>query len=287
MASGDSSVVFSFQVFVCDSAFLDIFKIHITENRKLADYSNAFFMGEKGYNQYKQLGFGTDRFAADGRHSNFDIAGQFEDFKIRSMLLSEEHPLLIQLLPSDSIGFPWQILVEVSDGDLGSYKQQIDDMFSSLTETPYFESKWYGDMIEDTYRDVINMNDIVVIFTCVALLISLLGLMAMNIYMVSQRKRDIAVRKGVFSCPVMEIAACTAQAFTAECQRQRRSNEFLCRGKSVLRSIGIDSCKECMEIRVSRIEFQFVISAIAQGCAYNIPGILGRFSVKGNHYFRM
>ena len=195
VASGDSSVVFSFQVFVCDSAFLDIFKIHITENRKLADYSNAFFMGEKGYNQYKQLGFGTDRFAADGRHSNFDIAGQFEDFKIRSMLLSEEHPLLIKLLPSDSIGFPWQILVEVSDGDLGSYKQQIDDMFSSLTETPYFESKWYGDMIEDTYRDVINMNDIVVIFTCVALLISLLGLMAMNIYMVSQRKRDIAVRK--------------------------------------------------------------------------------------------
>ena len=195
VASGDSSVVFSFQVFVCDSAFLDIFKIHITENRKLADHSNAFFMGEKGYNQYKQLGFGTDRFAADGRHSNFDIAGQFEDFKIRSMLLSEEHPLLIKLLPSDSIGFPWQILVEVSDGDLGSYKQQIDDMFSSLTETPYFESKWYGDMIEDTYRDVINMNDIVVIFTCVALLISLLGLMAMNIYMVSQRKRDIAVRK--------------------------------------------------------------------------------------------
>lgn len=195
VVSGDSSVVFSFQVFVCDSAFLDIFKIHITENRKLADHSNAFFMGEKGYNQYKQLGFGTDRFTADGRHRNFDIAGQFEDFKIRSMLLSEEHPLLIQLLPSDSIGFPWQILVEVSDGDLGSYKQQIDDMFSSLTETPYFESKWYGDMIEDTYRDVINMNDIVVIFTCVALLISLLGLMAMNIYMVSQRKRDIAVRK--------------------------------------------------------------------------------------------
>lgn len=195
VTSGDSSVVFSFQTFVCDSAFLKIFNIKLNESRKLASSDNAWYISEKALADYKRLGYGTDRFVADGRHANFDIAGTFKDFKIRSMLSKETHPLRIQLLPSDSIKYPWQVLVEVNGGDLASHKQQIDDMYLSMTHSPMLVSEWYADQVRDTYRDVINMNQIVFIFTCVALLVSLLGLIAMNIYMISQRKRDIAVRK--------------------------------------------------------------------------------------------
>lgn len=39
------------------------------------------------------------------------------------------------------------------------------------------------------------MNHLILIFTCAALVISLLGLTAMSIYFIAQRKRDIAVRK--------------------------------------------------------------------------------------------
>ena len=195
VTAGDSAVTFSFQTFVCDSAFLKIFNIKITEERKLANMENAFYISEDALAQYRQLGFGSDRFVADGRHSDFDIAGQFKDFKIRSMLLEEKHPLRIRVIPTDSIQYPWQILVEVADGDLAAYKRQVDDLCLELTHAPEVDGQWYGDKIKENYRDIINMNQIVVIFTCVAMLVSLLGLIAMNIYMISQRKRDIAVRK--------------------------------------------------------------------------------------------
>ena len=39
------------------------------------------------------------------------------------------------------------------------------------------------------------MNKLIGIFTCAALVISLLGLTAMSIYFIAQRKRDIAIRK--------------------------------------------------------------------------------------------
>ncbi len=112
----------------------------------------------------------------------------------------------MQICPSDSI-WPWQVLVEVEDGDLEYYKQQIDNLLVQIYQMSGFDTEWYDEMMTDTYRDIINMNKIIIIFTCVALLVSLLGLTAMNIYMISQRKRDIAVRKVFGSTAKIEIAS--------------------------------------------------------------------------------
>lgn len=196
--AGDSAVSFSFQVFKSDSAFLDIFNIKITEDRKLANNGNAVYMSESAYDRYEKLGLGTDKIA----NLNMDIAGRFKDFKIRSLLLEDERPLLININPTDSIR-PWSVLVEVGDGDLHEYKQSIDGLYAKTCGTDSFESVWYDDRVKYEYHDVINLNKIVIIFTFVALIISLLGLTAMNIYMISQRKRDIAVRK-VFGASVHE-----------------------------------------------------------------------------------
>ena len=47
----------------------------------------------------------------------------------------------------------------------------------------------------NTYDNITRLNKTIVIFTFAALIISLLGLTAMSLYFVSQRKRDISIRK--------------------------------------------------------------------------------------------
>ena len=199
--SGDSAVTFSFQIFKGDSAYIKIFNIKITEDRKLADSQNSVYVSENAYKDLEKLEGNKEKLPF-----NSTIAGQFKDFKIRSILEEDKHPLLLQVLPTDSI-WPWRVLVEVTDGDMDYYKQQIDTLISQIYDLPMLDSQWYGDMVNDTYRSIINMNKIIIIFTCVALLVSLLGLTAMNIYMISQRKRDIAVRKVFGSTAKIEIAS--------------------------------------------------------------------------------
>ena len=179
----------SFQTFKVDSAFIDMYQIQIYEDRKMPFDKNNWFISESAS---KDLGGATD-YVNDERGRSFSIAGLFRDFHIRSVM-SEQHPLRLQILPADKI-YPWSILVEVQDGDLATYSKQITDLYSTLTENAPFSSSWYKDQIVNQYSDIISMNKLISIFTCAALIISLLGLTAMSIYFIAQRKRDIAIRK--------------------------------------------------------------------------------------------
>ena len=104
------------------------------------------------------------------------------------------HPLRMQIAPSDSIS-PWNILVEVRDDQPEAYKKQLDQLYSKIIDGYSFDSEWYDTLVQKIYEDITRMNHLILIFTCAALVISLLGLTAMSIYFIAQRKRDIAVRK--------------------------------------------------------------------------------------------
>ena len=108
--------------------------------------------------------------------------------------MKDPHPLRMQIAPSDSIS-PWNILVEVRDDQPEAYKKQLDQLYSKIIDGYSFDSEWYDTLVQEIYEDITRMNHLILIFTCAALVISLLGLTAMSIYFIAQRKRDIAVRK--------------------------------------------------------------------------------------------
>ena len=74
-------------------------------------------------------------------------------------------------------------------------KKQLDQLYSKIIDGYPFDSEWYDTLVQKIYEDITRMNHLILIFTCAALVISLLGLTAMSIYFIAQRKRDIAVRK--------------------------------------------------------------------------------------------
>ena len=187
---GDSVVNFRFQTFEVDSAFIKMFNIKITEDRKLAKQEMAYYINESGLKDYAELGLGTEKISCN---YTVYIAGQFKDFKIRSVFYDEQ-PLLLKILPTDSINVQ-NISVEITDDDIVRHKQELDSLYHSINGGIPFDSKWYGDMVSEWYDDIELLNYTIIAFAVSALLISLSGLVAMNIYMISQRKRDIAVRK--------------------------------------------------------------------------------------------
>lgn len=180
-----------FQYFRVDSAFISMFGIQITEDRHMPYDPSTSFFSETTIEKLKEMG-STDYFTiTSGRR--FQIAGTFADFKIRS-LMSPQLPMMLQIYPKDDL-YPWNILVQVQGDKPNEYKKQLDELYSRLIQGLPFESRWYDEMITDVYSDAIRMNKLMVVFTFTALLISLLGLTAMSIYFITQRKRDMAVRR--------------------------------------------------------------------------------------------
>ena len=191
--SADSTLEMSFQTFIADSAFLDIYHIQIAENRHAPLGGNNFFLSERAMKTLTSIG-ATDYFTTD-TYGHVQIAGVFKDFVISRNLIDHDiHPLQIQLVHPDSI-YPSNISVEVQDGDLNAYKKQLDQLFKIAAKEFTFDSAWYDDQMHALYSDFNRLNRLMLIFTGAALLISLLGLTAMSLYFIAQRKRDMAIRK--------------------------------------------------------------------------------------------
>ena len=71
----------------------------------------------------------------------------------------------------------------------------MEGWYAGASDGSPVESGWYDGLVSEAYSGFIRLGKIIVVFTGAALLISLLGLTAMSIYFIAQRKRDMAIRK--------------------------------------------------------------------------------------------
>ena len=85
----------SFQTFIVDSAFLDIYHIQITEDRHTPIGGNNFFLSERAMKMLEPVG--TKDYFTSNNYGRTQIAGVFKDFVIsRSLIDHDIHPLQIQ-----------------------------------------------------------------------------------------------------------------------------------------------------------------------------------------------
>ena len=181
-----------FQIFETDSAFLSIFHIPIEQDLHVSA-PNAYFLNHQAFKELSLPETTTTFTTVDGRGTR-QVAGRIPDFRLRDVTYPM-YPVLLQVLPDDSITRPWDVLVEVHDGDLNAWKRELDAMYAKAVDNVPFESHWYDELIGKQYDKIMRMDKVVLAFTGAALLISLLGLMAMSVYHIEQRKRDMAIRK--------------------------------------------------------------------------------------------
>jgi putative ABC transport system permease protein len=89
--------------------------------------------------------------------------------------------------------YPWEILVEVQGDPVFAYNQ-VKAIYERITKLD-FEGKFIDEQVAESFASQKRISTIVALFTFIAVLISLLGLLAMSTYFVRQRTKEIAIRK--------------------------------------------------------------------------------------------
>lgn len=136
--------------------------------------------------RYEQI-----RFGSFGKGAQF--GGILNDFRIRN-ILEEQHPLLVQVC--NKIKKPWNISILVSGDPIEAYAK-IKEVYKEVFHEDIDESgsPFVDKFVQARFEQELRTTKIVSLFAVIAIIISLLGLVAMSTYFIQQRAREIAIRK--------------------------------------------------------------------------------------------
>lgn len=198
----------SFQMIRCDKAFADILGFQFLRDNQVAGTSK-YFLSESGM---RALEMKDDAERVDltawGVHP---LAGIVKDFQLRN-ILQKNSPMII-ILKEDAKDLdekPWNILVEVT-GDPYAVRQEVAATFKRVARMD-FTGKFMDEQIEQSFAMQQRTLTIITLFAGIAILISLLGLLAMSTYFIQQRAAEIAVRK-VFGSTNAQVLLRLVKAF--------------------------------------------------------------------------
>lgn len=182
------------QFLMGDSAYFRIFGLKILKDNHLNSGEGYFFTRSS----FPILDISEDAPAfttENGRKTKkYLISGVLNDFRLVNITdtIYAKHPIAVQLLPTDSIP-PMQIVVSVQGNPYNAY-DAVKACFEKITRQQ-FQGKFVEQQIRNSYSEELQMSRLMVFFAIIAIIISMLGLLAMSTYFIEQRSQEIAIRK--------------------------------------------------------------------------------------------
>lgn len=188
----------SFQILKGDQNYFDILGFEILRNNNMATDKGVLI----NQTTLRELELNEDvtSFLLDGWSRPVPVAGILKDFQL-STITERISPLMLEIHRTEDIT-PWNILIEIQ-GDPFTARNEVKDIFEKITHLD-FDGKYIDQQVEEAYADQERTSKIIFIFACIAILISLLGLIAMSTYFIQQKSSEIAIRK-VFGSSNKEI----------------------------------------------------------------------------------
>lgn len=180
----------SFQVLQGDADYMRTLGIKLLRDYHLDDPEAAYVNKQT----LAELGLPMDARSFRVNNGVEHIRGVIDDIKIRTVT-SDQHPLLIYI--SKEMKYPWNILVRVR-GDESEAYERIKDVYRNVTDmdlTTIADTPYLDQLISQKYVQEKRISTIVTLFATIAVIISLLGLVAMSTYFIEQRRKEIAIRK--------------------------------------------------------------------------------------------
>ncbi len=177
----------SFQQFIMDSVTFNILGLEIIRDNHLAE--NSWYLTEKAM---MDMELPMDAPAFKWGENSTPIAGVIRNFQPRGNITRENQPSMLRINKPEEM-YPWSIIIEI-DGNPYTAYEQIRKAYEQ-TSGLNFEGKFIDQQIQESFEAQQRMAKIVSIFAGIAILISLLGLLAMSTYFIQQRSQEVAVRK--------------------------------------------------------------------------------------------
>jgi putative ABC transport system permease protein len=136
----------------------------------------------------------------EGGQGSMQIAGVVRDFQLGN-ILHRKQPVFVTVRKESDI-YPWNVLIE-TQGDIYTARNQVKEIYERISQLD-FTGEYTDEQIEKSYSEQSRMARLVIVFSVIAVLISLLGLLAMSTYFIRQRAREVAIRK-VFGSSNAEV----------------------------------------------------------------------------------
>lgn len=176
---------YSFQVFEGDSVYMDMLQFEILKDngQKGAWFNETAIAELELEDKYEFKHWWSGEMTP--------IAGIVKNFRIGNGIADESGPVVI-FIREDNI-WPWSILVEV-EGDHAKVYKEIEAIFHDITGID-MQAEYLNNQLRESYDTQISTYIIVLTFSIIAIVISMLGLLAMSTYFIQQRAGEIAIRK--------------------------------------------------------------------------------------------
>ena len=208
--SADDGTVVSMRYLIGDSCFFNILNIH--PERTYTDKGVGV-----NHQLLRQFGKRDDerKIVTANETVNLEVGAVYPDMVYQNVMKEEEHPTPFLFLKtnefhdnannyvSNNYGRPRQTLVKYH-GDHKKVEDAMSGQLKELTGSEAPEIHLLNQKHKEWYKDYERFLSVLAVFTVVALLIAILGLMAMNSYFVGQRRCEIAVRR-VFGAEISSI----------------------------------------------------------------------------------
>ena len=176
----------SFQQYPMDSETFEILGLKILKDNQLAN--PKWYINEEAL---RQMSLSPDAASFTIGDETIPISGIVSDFH-EGNINSRVAPVMLRFTRNDEPG--WFIIAELQ-GDMFGAAKQIEEAYSEMTGGLQIMGGFLDDALQESFDSQIRLAKIVGAFTIVAILISLLGLLAMSTYFIQQRSLEVAIRK--------------------------------------------------------------------------------------------
>lgn len=184
----------SFQVFKGDENYMKILGLKLLRDNRVSDESGVYVNRQALAEMGLPLTARSFRLGDGEEDPIVKIRGVLADFTI-SDITALQHPVLLYV--HKQLKYPWSILVKVQ-GDETEACKRVAAVWSKVMKADAaqnFDNPYADRQLREHFARERRTATIVTLFAAIAIVISLLGLVAMSTYFIEQRRKEIAIRK--------------------------------------------------------------------------------------------
>lgn len=182
--------LYSLNWMTCDTASFEIlgFEVITKNGEPLPD---TWWITEKAMRRFG-LDYDATELVLDPEYNwRYNVCGVIKDYNC--LQNNENDVYLVRMLGDDS-GAPWHLILKTT----GRHAKAMEEVKGRIRELANVDvdCMYLDDYLAETYyKDLRDIRNIILVFSIVALIISILGMVAMSTYYAKQRSKEIAVNK--------------------------------------------------------------------------------------------
>ncbi len=194
---------FIYSALYADENFIATYEIKLSEGRN-------FYPGKTGKNEpfiinrtlANSLGWENPIGKTLIRNGTHEIIGVVEDFHV-GLIYSKIPPLIISKEMQDHF---YSLSVAVQTDDVKQTLSNIEKSWKNIMPGVPFEYSFFDERFEQLYKGIQRTTNILLLFTAIAIVISILGLFGISLMLVNSKTKEIGIRR-VNGAKVSEILA--------------------------------------------------------------------------------